>query len=85
MQPTASARGGTLRLPLGNGKHKVLVDRSGKITPVGELFYEISGAERPRGPFDPTQQLIQRKNKDYIQVYGGSERLVRTYNSQTGK
>ena len=85
LRPTASSRGGTLRLPLDNGKHKALADSSGKLTPAGEFYYERSGAERPRGPFDPTQQLIQRKNKDYIQVYGGALRLVRTYNPQTGK
>ena len=84
LKPLTSTRGG-IRLPLGNGNHKVLVDSSGKETPAGAFYYSISGEERPRGPFDQNQQLIQRKNKDYIMVLGGKQKLVRTYNEGSKK
>ena len=85
LKPSTSTCGG-IRLPLGNGKHKVLVNSSGKETPAGEFYYRKSGEERRRGPFDQNQQLIQRKNKDYIMVLGSTRpKLVRTYNEGSKK
>jgi hypothetical protein len=85
LKPLTSTRGG-IRLPLGNGKHILLINSSGKETPAGEFYYATHEEKRPRGPFDQTQQLIQRKNKDYIKVLGSTRpKLVRTYNEGSKK
>ena len=68
-----SSGGGTLRLkisPAGEPARYVPLLRAGKHTPAGDYYYEVSGRPKPAGPFDPTQQLIQRKNRDFIMVSG---------------
>lgn len=56
----------------------VLADASAKLTEAGEIYYQETGAQRPRAAYDPNQELISRNGNDYIRTRTGQEALVRS-------
>ena len=56
----------------------VLADGAGKLTEAGRLYYETTGAERPRAAYDQNQELISKGGNDYIQTRDRREALVRS-------
>ena len=57
----------------------MLVGADGRLTANGKIYTELNpNWERPRGFFDPNQQVVRRGPSDMIQTDRG-ERAVRTY------
>ena len=59
-------------------RYVVLADAAGRLTPAGEWYYAMTGAQRPRAAFSQDQELICRGGNDYIRTQNRREALMRS-------
>ena len=67
LQPRRTAGNKTV-LPAapGSSSFVVLASSSGMLTPAGELYYSITGAQPPTRQFDPNQTPVNRGGSTFI-------------------